>query len=110
MSSNVPQFNLAVPALPSAVFSYFNKDLDCIVSWSPHPDLLSGIRNRLIEAVGRLPRRYLMPPIDGELFENLQAAEDRVMGSNTCIGREKQLHQRVWSDLVGVLNFCVIYP
>jgi hypothetical protein len=68
MSSNVPQFNLAVPALPGAIFSYFSKDLDRSVIWSPHPDLLSGIRNCLIEAVGRLPRRYQMPPIDGELF------------------------------------------
>jgi hypothetical protein len=86
MSFNVPQFNLAVPALPDAVFSYFNEDLDCSVSWSPHPDLLSGIRNRLIEAVGQLPRRYLMPPINGELFESLQAAEDRVIGYSLAAG------------------------
>jgi hypothetical protein len=81
MSSNVPvAFNLTQPAQPNAVYSYFNAELDCSIGWSPHPDLISGICGRLTEAVGRLPRRYLMPPVEGEVFKTLQAAEDRVFG------------------------------
>jgi hypothetical protein len=72
--------NLAVPALPGVLFSYFNEDLDNSASWSPRPDLIAGIRTRLVDAVRKLPRRYLLPPIDGELFESLPEAEERLLG------------------------------
>jgi hypothetical protein len=86
MSSIVVAFNLAQPALPNAIYSYTDEDLDCSVSWSPHPDLISGVRERLIEAVGGLPRRYLLPPVDGELFDSVQAALDRVDGYSLAAG------------------------
>lgn len=73
-------FNLSVLALPGAIFSYSNADLDTSVSWMPHPDLLEGIRNRVVEAVSRLPRKWLLLLIDGEVFDTLTAAEDRLQG------------------------------
>jgi hypothetical protein len=79
-------FNLAVPALPGALFSYFNEDLDSSVSWSPHPDLIAGIRTRLVDAVGKLPRRYLLPPINGELFESIGEADERLLGYSLAAG------------------------
>jgi hypothetical protein len=75
-----------VPTLPNVVFSYFNEDLDYSINWSPYLDFLLGIRNRLIKAVRWLPRRYLTPLINGELFESLQAAEDRVIGYSLAAG------------------------
>lgn len=86
MSSNAVAFNLVQPAQPGAVYSYTNEDLDCSVSWTPHPDLISSIRERLVDAVERLPRRYLLPPVDGEVFETLRAAEDRVLGYSLAAG------------------------
>jgi hypothetical protein len=88
MSSNaaVVAFNLTQPAQPNGVYSFADEDLNSSVSWTPHPDLISGIRERLIEAVGRLPRSYLLPPFDGELFESLQAAQDRVDGYSLAAG------------------------
>jgi hypothetical protein len=86
MSSDHVAFNIVQPALPDAVYSYFNDELDCSVSWSPHPTLVAGIRTRVAEAVGQLPREWLMPPVDGELFDSVQAAEDRVMGHSLAAG------------------------
>jgi hypothetical protein len=86
MSSNAFAFNLTQPAQPNAVYSYSDEDLDYSVSWTPHPDLISGIRERLIGAVGRLPRSYLLPPFDGELFESLQAAQNRVLRYSLAAG------------------------
>jgi hypothetical protein len=72
MSSNVPvAFNLTQPAQPNTVYSYYNTELNCSIGWSPHLDLILGIYERLTEAVGRLPRRYLMPPVEGEVFKTL---------------------------------------
>jgi hypothetical protein len=62
-------FNLAVPALPNATFVYADEESDASVSWSPHTDLAVGIRNRLVDAVGRLPRKWLLPLQDGEEFD-----------------------------------------
>ena len=86
MSSNAAVFNLAQPAQLNAVFSYHDEDLDCSVGWIPHPGLISGIRDRLIEAVDSLPRRYLLPPIDGELFDSWQAGQDRILGYSLTAG------------------------
>ena len=78
MSSNVPvAFNLTLPALPDAVYSFLDEDCDWSVGWSPHPGLLSGHRQRLVKAVRKLPRHYLMPPVKGELFKTLQEARPR---------------------------------
>jgi hypothetical protein len=85
MSSNAT-FNLRQPAQPNSVYSYVDEGLNCSVSWSPHPDLIPGVRDRLVEAVGRLPRSYLLPPFDGELFESFQAAEDRAFGYSLAAG------------------------
>ena len=85
-SRHEPTFNLSVPALPGAIFSYSNADLDTSVSWTPHPDLLEGIRNRVIEAVSRLPRKWLLPPIDGEVFDTVKAAEDQLQGHSLAAG------------------------
>jgi hypothetical protein len=87
MSSDVPvAFNLTHPAQPNAVYSYVDEDLDCSVSWSPHPDLILGIRERLVKAVGCLPRMCLMSLFNGEVFETLQAAESRVLGYSLAAG------------------------
>ena len=81
-----PTFNLSVPALPGATFSYSNADLDTSVSWTPHPDLLEGIRSRLVDAVSSLPRKWLLPPIDGEVFDTVKAAEDQLQGYTLAAG------------------------
>ena len=78
MSSNAVAFNLTQPVQPGAVYSYVDNKLDCSVSWNPHPDLISGVRDRLVKAISRLPRRYLLSPFNGELFKSVQATEDRV--------------------------------
>ena len=50
-----PTFNVSVPALLNAVFLF--KDGNNSALWSPYPDLAEGICNRLVEAVGCLPRK-----------------------------------------------------
>jgi hypothetical protein len=82
-----PAFNVSIPALSDGLFSYHDEDLDISVSWSPHPNLVPGIRQRVVEAVGRLPREWLAPPIDGELFDTVQDAEARVQGHSLAAGR-----------------------
>jgi hypothetical protein len=67
-SRNEPPFNLSIPALPDAMFIYIDEERNSSVSWSPYSDLARGIRNPLVEAVGRLPRAWLLPPRDGEVF------------------------------------------
>lgn len=79
-------FNLVQPAQANGVYSFVDEDRDCSVSWLPYLDLLPGPRARLVEAVRRLPRRFLLPPYDGEVFKNLQAATDRVMGYSLTAG------------------------
>jgi hypothetical protein len=65
---------------------FADEDRLCSVSWGLHPDLISDIRDRLVEAVGGLPRRYLQALIEGEVFDTLRAAEDRVMGYSLAAG------------------------
>jgi hypothetical protein len=79
-------FNLCSPADSNAVFSYIDEEAEDSVSWCPHPDLPIGIRNRLVEAVGRLPRAWLMPPKDGEFFDTAQAGQDRILGYSLAAG------------------------
>jgi MULE transposase domain len=91
MSSNAvagasTPYNLSYPALPGAVFSFVDEEAEESVSWFPHPDLPVGTRNRLVEAVGRLPRVWLMPPKDGELFDTAQAGQDRILGYSLAAG------------------------
>jgi hypothetical protein len=45
---------------------------DASISWSSYPDLAPDIRNRFINAVGRLPKAWLMPPQDSEVFDTFK--------------------------------------
>jgi hypothetical protein len=85
MSSSAT-YNVSVPALPDAVFSFVDEDAEESASWSPHPDLPVGIRNRLVDAVGRQPRAWLMPPSDGELFDSHTDGQARVLGYSLAAG------------------------
>jgi hypothetical protein len=81
MSSSAVQgismpYNLSAPAIADAVFSFVDEEAGESISWRPHPDLPVGIRNRLIEAVGRLLRAWLMTLKDGEYFDTAQAGQD----------------------------------
>lgn len=71
-------FNISLEAQNDAVSTFLNNDK--IVSWRPHPQLPDGIRNPLVEAVGRMPRAWLMPPKTGEIFDTYQAGQARVLG------------------------------
>jgi hypothetical protein len=91
MSSNAvagasTPYNLSYSALPGAIFSFVDEEAEESVSWSPHPDLPVGTRNRLVEAVGRLPRVWLMPLKDGKLFDTAQVGQDRVLGYSLAAG------------------------
>jgi hypothetical protein len=72
MSSAVPMlFNLSLPARLDNKFFFINEENDDVsVSWTPHPDLSKGILNRLVKTVRRLPRAWLIPPTDGEVFNS----------------------------------------
>jgi hypothetical protein len=63
-----PTFNVSAPALPNHTFIYVDEESGDSVSWCPHPDLEEGIRDRLVDAVGRVPRKWLLPPKDGKVF------------------------------------------
>jgi hypothetical protein len=80
-----PWFNVILSPHPEAVFSYVNNS-DEVASWRPYPELPEGIRNPLVEAVGRLPRAWLMPPKEGELFDTYQAGQQRVLGHSLAAG------------------------
>jgi MULE transposase domain len=82
-----PAFNVSIPARPGATFTHtdeMNDDLSA--SWCPHPDLETGIRNRLVLAVGRMPRAWLIPPQDGEVFDTVEQGEARVLGHSLAAG------------------------
>ena len=82
-----PAFNVSVPARPDATFIYTDEmNHDLSASWCPHPDLEPGIRNRLVSAVGRMPRAWLMPPQDGEVFDTVKEGEARVLGHSLATG------------------------
>jgi hypothetical protein len=77
MSSAVPivpvvpvPFNLSILARLSDPFYFIDEDNNTSVSWSPHPDLSDSIRNRLVDAVRRVPRAWLILPTDGEVFDS----------------------------------------
>jgi hypothetical protein len=57
-----PTFNVSVPALPNHTFIYIDEESSDSVSWSPYPDLADGIRDRLVNTVNRLSRKWLLPP------------------------------------------------
>lgn len=77
-------FNLSHEVESDAVYSYVQDDE--VASWRPHPELPESIRNSLINAVGRLPKRWLMPPNDGEVFNTLLAGQERVLGYSLAAG------------------------
>jgi hypothetical protein len=79
-------FNVCMGSHPDAVFSYRDDDLDVVVSWLPHPNLVPGTRQRVIDAVGLLPRAWLVPPMEGEVFNSAQDAEARVLGYSLAAG------------------------
>jgi hypothetical protein len=82
-----PAFNVSVPARPDATFVYVDKTSeDRSASWCPHPDLEPGIRDRLVIAVGRLSRSWLMPPEDGEVFNTMEEGEARLLGHSLAAG------------------------
>ena len=77
MSSAVPivpvvpvPFNLSIPARLSDPFYFIDEDNNASVSWCPYPDLSDSIRNRLVNAVRRVPRAWLIIPADGEVFDS----------------------------------------
>jgi hypothetical protein len=86
-------YNLLIPALPDMVFSFVDEETEESVSWRPHPDLADGIRNRLVSAIGRQPRAWLMPPKDGELFDSHQAGQDRILGHSLAAGYQTEYIQ-----------------
>jgi hypothetical protein len=88
-----PVFNLCQPARANAEFAFVNDD-DESVSWNAHPDLTPGTRNRLIEAVHYMPRAWLPPPRDGEMFDTAeegQASARDSKGKIVSIGSEGHL-------------------
>jgi hypothetical protein len=85
----LPTYNVSIPALPNAVFSFVDEDAEESASWSPHPDLPDGIRNRVVEAVGRQPRTWLMPPKEGELFDSHTEGQARILGYSLVAGGKR---------------------
>lgn len=82
-----PAFNVSVPARPDATFVYIDELNDHLsASWCPHPDLEPGIRSRLISAVGCMPRAWLLPPQDGEVFDTVEEGEARLLGHSLAAG------------------------
>ena len=79
-----PWFNISLEVKSDAVFSYVEGDE--VISWRPHPELPDGIRNPLIDAVGCLPRKWLMPPKNGEVFDTFLAGQERVLGYSLAAG------------------------
>jgi hypothetical protein len=45
-----------------------------------------GIRNRLIEAVRRVPEAWLLPPQDGEVFDTAEEGQQRVLDHSLAAG------------------------
>ena len=84
--ANPATFNVCMGSHPDAVFSYRDDDLDVIVSWLPHPNLVPGTRQRVIDAVSLLPWAWLVPPMEGEVFNSAQDAEARVLGYSLAAG------------------------
>ena len=84
MSLISPWFNISLEARDDAVFTYV--DNDEIVCWRPHPELPDSIRNPLVEAVGRLPLSWLLPPRHGETFDTYQEGQERVLGHSLAAG------------------------
>jgi hypothetical protein len=78
-------FNVSLEPHDEAVFNYVN-DQDEVTSWRPYPELPKGIRDRLVEAVSRLPRAWLMPLKDGEVFNTYQASQARVFSYSLAAG------------------------
>lgn len=74
----------------NAIFSYRDEDLDVVVSWLPHPSLAPGIRKRVVDAVGQLPRAWLVPRI-----EIVQFCAGRG-GSITRVFSRSWLSDRYW--------------
>jgi hypothetical protein len=69
------------------MFVYVDEDNDdTSISWSSYTDLVSGIRNRFINAVSRLPKAWLIPPQDGEVFDIFKAGQQRVLGYSLATG------------------------
>jgi hypothetical protein len=79
-----PWFNISLEVKSDAVYSYVEGDE--VISWRPHPELPDGIRNPLINAVGCLPRKWLMPPKNGEVFNTFLAGQERVLGHSLAAG------------------------
>ena len=78
-------FNVSLKPHDEAVFNYVN-DQDEVTSWRPHPELPKGIRDRLVKAVSRLPRVWLIPLKDGEVFNTYQAGQARVFSHSLAAG------------------------
>jgi hypothetical protein len=69
MSSDQVAFNIVQPALPDAIFSYFNNELGYSVSQWPYLTLVAGICTRVVKPVSQLSHEWLIPLVDGELFD-----------------------------------------
>jgi hypothetical protein len=79
-----PWFNISLEVKSDAVYSYVKGDE--VISWRPHPELPDGIRNPLIDAVGYLPRKWLMPPKNGEVFDTFLTGQERVLSYSLIAG------------------------
>jgi hypothetical protein len=71
-----PSFNLVVAARPGAVGDHVAREYS--VARSTHPDHIADIRNRLVEAVSRLPGSWLTRLRDGEVFNTAEQGQQRV--------------------------------
>jgi hypothetical protein len=78
-------FNLSRPARANAEFVFVDEAGDSI-SWNAHPSLAPGIRNRLIEAVRRVPEAWLLPPQEGEVFDTAEEGQQRVLDYSLAAG------------------------
>ena len=77
---------MSIPTRLDRVFIIRDKEENLSTSWCPNPDLKLGIRNRLIKAVGRIPREFLLPPRDGEVFNTIKVGEIRLLGYSLAAG------------------------
>ena len=79
-----PWFNISLEVKSDAVYSYVEGDK--VISWHPYPELPDGIRNPLINAVGYLPRKWLIPPKNDEVFNTFLTGQERVISHSLAAG------------------------
>ena len=84
VNRHVPWFSINLEVKSDAVYSYVEGDE--VISWCPHPELPDGIRNPLINAVSYLPRKWLIPSKNSEVFDTFLTGQVRVLGYSLAAG------------------------